>query len=168
MGAYSVREKQGLVPGLQLDDPHYELKGIRVEHSARALITVAHGVRSTGFSTGVAKKELSIANLMVEKTAELDRGTFGVAVGQGPWQRRLEEIGGIKPLAAGLWLVWGDGARPRSASLLAWRNEGRMRWRIGVSLKTARWQSGYRCSTCGGAGGGLRCGGRKRRSSLVG
>jgi hypothetical protein len=27
--------------------------------------------------------------------------TFGVAVGQGPWQRRLEEIGGIKPLAFG-------------------------------------------------------------------
>jgi hypothetical protein len=43
---------------------------------------------------------------------------FGVAVavGQGPWQRRrLEEIGGIKPLAAGLWSVCGDGARPRSA-----------------------------------------------------
>jgi hypothetical protein len=59
-------------------------------------------VRSTGFSTGVAKKELSIANLMVEKAAKLDRDTFGVAVGEGPWQRRLEEIGGIKPLAFGL------------------------------------------------------------------
>jgi hypothetical protein len=82
-------------------------------------------VRSTGFSTGVAKKELSIANLMVEKAAKLDRDTIGVAVGQGPWQRRLEargrveEIGGIKLLAfgLGLWSVWGDGARarPRSA-----------------------------------------------------
>ena len=72
------------------------------------------GVRSTGFSTGVAKKELSIANLMVEKAAKLDRDTFGVAVGQGPWQRRLEEIGGINQ-AAGLWSVRGDGARPRSA-----------------------------------------------------
>jgi hypothetical protein len=38
---------------------------------------------------------------MVEKAAKLDRDTFGVAVGQGPWQRRLEEIGGIKPLAFG-------------------------------------------------------------------
>jgi hypothetical protein len=72
-------------------------------------------VRSTGFSTGVTKKELGIANLMVEKAAKLDRVIFGVAVAQGPWQRRLEEIGGIKPLAAGLWSVWGDGARPRSA-----------------------------------------------------
>jgi hypothetical protein len=42
------------------------------------------GVRSTGFSTGVAKKELGIANLMVEKAAKLDRDIFGVAVGQGP------------------------------------------------------------------------------------
>ena len=60
-------------------------------------------MRSTGFSTGVAKKELNIANLVVEKAAaklKLDRDTpFGVAVGQGPWQRWLEEIGGIKPLA---------------------------------------------------------------------
>jgi hypothetical protein len=56
---------------------------------------------STGFSTGVAKKELSIANPMAEKSAKLDRDTFGVAVGQGLWQRRLEEIGGIKPLAFG-------------------------------------------------------------------
>jgi hypothetical protein len=38
---------------------------------------------------------------VVEKAAELDRDTFGVAVGQGPWQRRLEEIGGINPLAFG-------------------------------------------------------------------
>jgi hypothetical protein len=48
------------------------------------------GVRSTGFSTNVAKKELRTANLVVEKAAELDRDTFGVAVGQGPWPRRLE------------------------------------------------------------------------------
>jgi hypothetical protein len=33
MDAYSVREKQGLVPDLQIDDPHYELKGIRVDSS---------------------------------------------------------------------------------------------------------------------------------------
>jgi hypothetical protein len=42
-----------------------------------------------GFSTDVAKKELSTANLVVEKAAKLDRDTFGVAVGQGPWPRRL-------------------------------------------------------------------------------
>jgi hypothetical protein len=57
---------------------------------------------------GVAKKELGIANLVVEKAAELDRDAFGVAVGQGPWQRRLEKIGGIKPLAFDQLGVWGE------------------------------------------------------------
>jgi hypothetical protein len=33
MDAYSVREKQGLVPDLQLDDSHYELKGSRADSS---------------------------------------------------------------------------------------------------------------------------------------
>ena len=57
---------------------------------------------------------------MVEKAAKLDRDTFGVAVGQGPWQRRrLEEIGGIKPLAFGQFGEMGR-ARPRSSPLLAW------------------------------------------------
>jgi hypothetical protein len=40
MDAYSVREKQGLVPDLQLDDSHYELKGIRVDSS--------HNLRTRG------------------------------------------------------------------------------------------------------------------------
>jgi hypothetical protein len=44
------------VPDLQLDDSHYELKGIRVDSSRT---NYNGGVRSTGFSTGVAKKELS-------------------------------------------------------------------------------------------------------------
>jgi hypothetical protein len=58
MGAYSVREKQGLVPDLQLDDSHYELKGIRSCGQARALITNYNGgVRSTGFSTERCRQE---------------------------------------------------------------------------------------------------------------
>jgi hypothetical protein len=55
------------------------------------------GVRSTGFSTGVAKKELVIANLMVEKAAKLDRDAFGVAVGQGrrgSHRQAVERLGG--------------------------------------------------------------------------
>jgi hypothetical protein len=115
MDAYSVREKQGLVPDLQLDGSHYELKGIRVDSSRT---NYNGGVHSTGFSTGVAKKELSIANLMgVEKAAELDRDTFGVAVGQGPWQRRLEEIRGIKPLAFGQFGEMGPGLEALLASM---------------------------------------------------
>jgi hypothetical protein len=53
--------------------------------TARALRTNYNGgVRSTGSSTGVAKKELGIADLVVEKAAELDRDTPGVA-GRGSW-----------------------------------------------------------------------------------
>jgi hypothetical protein len=52
---------------------------------------------------------MGTANLVVEKAAELDRGTFGVAVGQGPLQRRLEEIEGIKPLAFGQFGEMGPG-----------------------------------------------------------
>jgi hypothetical protein len=54
MGAYSVREKQGLVPDLQLDDSHYELNQghSRGEQLPRALIiTLVRGARSTGFSS---------------------------------------------------------------------------------------------------------------------
>jgi hypothetical protein len=85
-GAYSVREKQGLVPDLQIDGPHYELKGIRVDSSNTSY---NGGLRSTGFSTGVAKKELNIVKLMTEKAARLDRDTFGVDGAHGPWQQRL-------------------------------------------------------------------------------
>jgi hypothetical protein len=45
MDACSVREKQGLVPDLQIDDPHYELKGIRVCSSNA---NYSGGLRSTG------------------------------------------------------------------------------------------------------------------------
>ena len=75
------------------------------------------GPRSGSASTGVAKKELRIANLMVENAAKLDRDTFGVAVGQGPWQRRLEEIGGIKPLAFGQFGEMGPGLEALLASM---------------------------------------------------
>jgi hypothetical protein len=117
LGAYSVHEKQGLVPDLQLDESHYELKGIRVDSSRT---NYSGGVRSTGFSaTGVAKKELGIANLVVvvEKAAKLDRDTFGVAVGQGQRQRRLEEIGGINPLAFGQFGEMGPGLEALLASI---------------------------------------------------
>jgi hypothetical protein len=130
MGACSVREKQGLVSDLQIDDPHYELKSIRVDSSNA---NYNGGLRSTaGYSTGVAKKELNITKLMTEKAARLGRDTFGVNGAHGPWQQRLAEIGGIRPLL-GLWSVRGDGARPASKrSSLVWRNGGRTRWRIDI------------------------------------
>ena len=114
MDAYSVREKQGLVPDLQIDDPHYELKGIRVDSSNA---NYNGGLRSTGYSTGVAKKELNIIKLMTEKAAKLDRDTFGVDGAHGPWQQRLAEIGGIKPLAFGQFGEMGPGLEALLASV---------------------------------------------------
>jgi hypothetical protein len=100
------------VPDLQLDDSHYELKGIRVD-SPRT--NYNSGVRSTGFSTGVAKKELSTANLMAEKAAKLDRDAH-LWRGRGPpGAVAAAARGDRRHQAAGLWSVWGDGARPRSA-----------------------------------------------------
>jgi hypothetical protein len=111
MDAYSVYEKQGLVPDLQIDDPHYELKGIRVDSSNA---NYNGGLRSTGYSTGVAKKELNIAKLMTEKAARLDRDTSGWC-GRRPWAMTAATCGDRGHQAAGLWSVRGDGARPRSA-----------------------------------------------------
>jgi hypothetical protein len=106
---------------------------------------------------------------VVEKTAQLDRDTaFGVAVGQGPWQRRLEEIGGIKPLAFGQFgEVLGPGlegegllagvAKRGVDEMADWYLIENREAAIGVQIFHMR----QRC-------GGLRCGGRKRSSSWVG
>jgi hypothetical protein len=50
-----------------------------------------------------------IIKLMTEKAAKLDRDNFGVDGADGPWQRRLAEIGGIKPLAFGQFGEMGPG-----------------------------------------------------------
>jgi hypothetical protein len=113
MDAYSVREKQELVPDLQI-------KGICVDSSRT---NYNGGVRSTSFSTGVAKKELGIVNLMVEKEGseagprQFWRGRGSGAVAE--WQRRLEEIGGIKPLAFGQFGVTLGEMGPGLEALLA-------------------------------------------------
>jgi hypothetical protein len=111
-GAAIVVNLQEQNVSLQIDDPHYELKGIRVDSSNT---NYNGGLRSTGFSTGVAKKELNIVKLMMEKTARLDRDTFaGVDGAHGPWQQRLAEIGGIKPLACGQFGEMVPGLEARS------------------------------------------------------
>jgi hypothetical protein len=83
----------------------------------------------------------------------------------GPWQRRLEEIGGIKPLAFGQFGEMGPGLEALLASM-AKRGADEMADRYLIEHREAA-SRGAGCSTCGSAGG-LRCGGRKRRSSLVG
>jgi hypothetical protein len=108
---------------------------------------------------------------MVEKAAKLDRGTFDVVDGQGPgaladyWQRRLEGVGGTKPLACGQFGEMGPGLEAPLASVTK-RGADEMADRylienrdtaIGVQMFHMR----QRC-------GGRRFGGHKRRSSLVG
>jgi hypothetical protein len=104
---------------LQLDDSHYELKGIRVDSSRT---NCSGGVRSTGFSTGVAKKELSTANLMAVKAVQRSWTATPLA---WPWARgrgsarRLEEVGGsIKPLAFGQFGEMGPGLEALLASMV--------------------------------------------------
>jgi hypothetical protein len=97
---YSVREKQSrLVPDLQIDDPHYELKGIRIGSS--------HTNYRVGFAAPASppaspRKEMGIAKAMEEKE--------GSAAGpRHLWRRRRPRpmaaaargVGGIKPLAFG-------------------------------------------------------------------
>jgi hypothetical protein len=96
-------------------------------------------------------------------------------VGRWVQRRRRHSTSKKAPCGNGRSLACTHSGPASKRSLLAWRNEGRMRWRIGISSKTARRQSG--CAQmfhipCDSAGG-LRCGGRERRqvlytSSLVG
>ena len=52
------------------------------------------------------------------KAARLDRDTaFGVDGAHGPWQQRLAEIGGIKPLAFGQFGEMGPGLEALLASV---------------------------------------------------
>jgi hypothetical protein len=120
IGAVSVREKQGLVPDLQIDSPHNDLttsSGVFVPTAPAPTPSTNYkrGLSSTGYSTGVAKKELNIAKLMAEKAARLERDAFGVDGGHGPWQQRLARRDRGRQAAAGLWSVRGDDAWSRSA-----------------------------------------------------
>jgi hypothetical protein len=54
---------------------------------------------------------------VTEKAARPGRGTFGVDGAHGPWQQRLAEIGGIKPLAFGQFGEMGPGLEALLASV---------------------------------------------------
>ena len=104
---------------------------------------------------------------MTEKAAKLDRDTFGVDGAHGPWQQRLAEIGGIKPLAFGQFGEMGPGLEALLADV-AKRGADEMADRylienreaaVGVQVLHLRQRT---------HAGEPRSGGRKRRSSLVG
>jgi hypothetical protein len=60
-----------------------------------------------------------------EGAARLDRDTFGVDGAHGPWQQRLAEIGGIKPLAFGQFGEMGPGLEVLLASVASETGGGR-------------------------------------------
>jgi hypothetical protein len=115
MDAHSVREKQGLVPDLQIDDPHYARSRTSVSPAPTPTTTVGSAAPGA-LHRGVAKKQLNIVKLVMEKAAWLGRDTFGVDGAHGPWQQRLAEIGGTKPLAFG---QFGEQMGPSLEALLA-------------------------------------------------
>jgi hypothetical protein len=50
--------------------------------------------------TGVEKKEIKTPVEIQTQAVDLDEEVFGVAaLAVGPWQRQLNELGGMKPLA---------------------------------------------------------------------
>jgi hypothetical protein len=96
------RQRQGIVPDLQIGTALYELKGVRSDRS--------HSNYNGAQVTGVEKREIEIPMEIQKQAVDLDEKMFGVAApAVGPWQRQLNELGGVE--AAGLRPV--RGTRPR-------------------------------------------------------
>ena len=98
------RQRQGIVPDLQIGTALYELKGIRSDRS--------HSNYNGAQVTGVEKREIKTPIEIQKQAVDLDEKMFGVAapaVGGGPWQRQLNELGGVKPLAFGQYGELGPG-----------------------------------------------------------
>jgi hypothetical protein len=109
------------VPDLQIGTALYELKGMRSEHS--------HSNYSGAQVTGVEKREIRTPMEIQKQAVDLDEKMFGVAASAvGPWQRQLNELGGVKPLASGPDL---------SSSWTSWRRRVRTKWPSGTSSPTA-------------------------------
>jgi hypothetical protein len=94
------RQRQGTVPELQIGTALYELKGIRSDRS--------HANCNGAQVTGVEKRGVKIPIEIQKQAVDLlvwiwsDEKMFGVAApAVGPWQRQLNELGGVKPLAFG-------------------------------------------------------------------
>jgi hypothetical protein len=96
------RQRQGVVPDLQIGTALYELKGMRSDHS--------HSNYNDAQVTGVEKREIKIPMEVQKQAVDLDEEMFGVAApAVGPWQRQLNELGGVKPLAFGQYGELGPG-----------------------------------------------------------
>jgi hypothetical protein len=97
------RQRQGIVSDLQIGTALYELKGIRSDRS--------HTNYNGAQVTGVKKRAGVKIPMEIQKQAvDLDEKMFGVAApAVGQWQRQLNELGGVKPLAFGQYGELGPG-----------------------------------------------------------
>jgi hypothetical protein len=79
-----------------------QLKGIRSDHS--------HSNYSGAQVTGVEKRKIKIPMEIQKQAVDLDEKMSGVAApAVVPWQRQLNELGGVKPLAFGQYGELGPG-----------------------------------------------------------
>jgi hypothetical protein len=90
------------VPDLQIGTALYELKGMRSDFR--------HTTYNVAQVTGVKKRGVEIPMEIQKQAVDLDEKMFGVAApAVGPWQRHLNELGGVKPLAFGQYGELGPG-----------------------------------------------------------
>jgi hypothetical protein len=97
-------ETQGITPDILIGTGLYELKGIRSDAS--------HSNYNGAQVTGVEKREKKIPIEIAKQSVGLDKEVFGIDEPTiGPWQRKLRELGEVKPLAFG---QYGEMGGPRS------------------------------------------------------
>ena len=124
------RQRQGIVPDLQIGTALYELKG-SIRRSDRS-----HSNYNGAPVTGVEKREVKIPMEIQKQAVDLDEKVFGVAApAVGPWQRQLNELGGVKPLAFGQYRELGPGFEQLPDQL--WRRRVRTKRPSGTSSPTA-------------------------------
>jgi hypothetical protein len=126
-----VSDLQTAVYGLQqIGTALYERKDMRSDRS--------HSNYNGAQVTGVEKRGVKIPMEFQKQAVDLDEQAFGVAapaVGPWQWQRQLNELGGVKPLAFGQYGELGPGFEQRSWT--SWRRRVWTKRPSGTSSPTA-------------------------------
>ena len=124
------RQRQGIVPDLQIGTALYELKGIRSDRS--------HSNYNGAPVTGVEKREVKIPMEIQKQAVDLDEKMFGVAApAVGPWQRQLNELGGVKQASRWPSASTGNSGPDLSSSWTSWRRRVRTKRPSGTLSPTA-------------------------------
>jgi hypothetical protein len=120
------RQRQGIVPDLQIGTSLYELKGMRSDRS--------HSNCNGAQVTGVEKRGVKIPMEIQKQAVDLDEKMFGVgAPAVGPWQRQLNELAGRGSSTTST----GNSGPDLSSSWTSWRRRVRTKRPSGTSSPTA-------------------------------